>query len=380
MIVALCVGAGCIDSEEFSGRFLEEVQPNALQEYEQEFALRLDLFQFGDEVGGLIHFYPTRWVEGTDDSPFANEPLFCVWTDARRLGDDGTVRLTFDDWDGRQSVLTLRGGAAAETLQADKCLRDCGEVIEGDLDEKRAMVLLRDEDQGPVTRCARPLENFNFRVAFEGGFLRRALDDELEGERALTLGLAWVGDSSIADDQRLDWFFRVADRERAYEINTTRRLPPGRLRAGNTVDYVQEPGSARVSMGIPFVFKDSAQVVGEIPGREVQDVDWSREVEPLLGTPFLETEAGSGLLIGRVLMFVDGDPEALPPRVLALLEDGTSFQAGYGIYRVKVRADDFVVTAVRREDSGLLTVYGRPEEEYLDPSADPEAILATFAP
>lgn len=381
------LGAGCFDSEQFSGRFLEEVQPNEALEYgDQRFALRLDLFQYGDEVGGLVHFYPTRWVEGTPDSPFTNDPLFCVWTNARRLGDDGSVRLRFTDWDGRENVLTLRGGAAESTLEGQKCPVGCDEAASYSVDESRALVFNRDEDRGPVTRCQRELEDFDFKLSLGGGRLRGLVASELSGERRLTLGIAWVGDSPDDRDQRIDWFYRVEDMQGQLELAVTRRLPPGRLSFSNTVDYVDVPGKTRLIMGVPFIFRDSTSDPDEEPGDEVE-TDWTRSTEPLVASTLVAQvevneegqEVETGLLVGEVLMFVDGDPNKLPEPILALLKPGSGFRQGYWTYLVEVDQDRNVV-GIERKMNNLLTIYGRFAEDYAEPRTDTASFLAALPP
>lgn len=371
--VCLMLGAwGCVDTSSFQGVFREEVQPDPNLAYGQEFALRLDLFEFGDEVGGIVRYHPTRWVAGTEASPYENEPLLCTWTSVWTLQNDGRVRLRYGDYDGARAELVLAQAQDGDALSGEKrCVRGC----EGDptLDQGRALVLARELDADANNTCEQPLEAFVFDLRLEGGVLRGLVNDGyVRQERALTLGMMWVSDSNELQDQRIDEALRVADFESPFAQSFTRWLPPGLIRLGDTVSYVSEEGyEARVILGWPLIFRDSGVLPEEAAGEPLEGVDWERSREALVAEPLLADPDDPDRLLGQAILYVEGDPEDVPPRIARLLRDGTTLSRGYGVYDVVVDAEERLVREVRRhEGNQRVRIYGREPSLYEEPRLD----------
>ena len=110
-VVLVCAGgvlvaAGC--SKQSTGTYNEQGQLDSVSAcleggeafdvcaYRTRYALKLDLFQFGDEVGGIIRYHSFQSMK--PDEPLENvfkeeHQRFCVWTNSVLVDSDGSNAL-----------------------------------------------------------------------------------------------------------------------------------------------------------------------------------------------------------------------------------------------------------------------------------------------
>jgi hypothetical protein len=109
----------------------------------------------------------------------------------------------------------------------------------------------------------------------------------------------------------------------------------------------------------------------EAAGEPLEGVDWERSREALVAEPLLADPDDPARLLGQALLYVEGDPEDVPPRISRLLRDGTTLSRGYGVYDVVVDAEERLVREVRRhEGNQRVRIYGREPSLYEEPRLD----------
>lgn len=343
LLWTLCCAAfvsSCIESNNFQGVYLEEVALNENGEYEQDFAMRLDLFQFGSDVGGIVRYYRTDLaVEG--ESPFDQEEVVCFWTRKDRVGDAlDSFRVSFEDLHKNTSVLLLSDLAGSGlVLEGMRYVQGERDRVEAPLDERRMLIMNRSEGVVSNSNCFNPLVDFSFVTQFRNEMRGLREEANTNADPRPTLAMAWSGDSRFLEP--LDWYRRFAQINGDI-VTVSRELQPGGVMLQrNEIPYVpQAPGEARIAVGQLFAFQDENANAQE-------EISWQRQTEPVLGSGFVLDEVSS-LRKGRVLIYVDGEPSELPGYVLALLEPGQSFQQGYWVYEVEASPEDGVIRSIRR--------------------------------
>jgi len=413
LLVALSAGlwaASCSDAVVFSGTYQEELpQPDpATGKYGQDFVMAMDLFQFGDEFGGIVRYHSLREVEGRTDDPFETQEKVCFWTDVTRLDAGATqIRLAYTDERDRTTDLEMRPTDVSGHFAAQRVVFQ--EEQGADI-EQQAVLLRRIEDADADNRCEVPNEGFRLLVGLDAqSGLQRLGPAELasdlcegsacgdglacdvltgacmvaascehacEGDAVcsprtrrcesptppgkLTASLVWVGQTSsgaISRTEVYSWAHRVADLphgNRQTQFTLVRNLPPGQWKA-LPIPYVSS-GRARVVMGILLVYRDD-DVSGDSSGEVTPD--WDKSAEPLVGSAFRRVSETRRQ--GLVVLYIDGDPSTLAPEFLALFQDGdvNPPTAGYGVYELTFDVNDPQTFEMSRRKINAITLYLR---------------------
>ncbi len=389
-MLAWCLSA-CPDAEIFTGTYHELVPPvdPATGKYERDFVLGLDLFQFGEERGGIVRYYSLREVEGTEADPFERPDRVCFWTNVVEA-EEGSAQLRLAYTDDRERVndLVLQSDSSGGLQVQRVVFADTPGVSF----EQQAHTLEVLEDVEADNTCAHAAEEFRLTIQLDAASgLQRLGAAELAGELCagntcadtgqtcdpltgacmapvecatpcaasaacsprtgrceakappgrLTLALAWVGQGR---SEVYAWGTRVATLPQGVgqtSFDLLRNLPPGQWQA-LPIPWV-ESGNARVVMGVVLAYRDDdAPSLDEedlTPGAEVSP-DWDKRGEPLVGSAFealSETERR-----GLVLLYIDGDPEELDPDFLRLFTDRDErpLEPGYGVYELIFDIED----------------------------------------
>lgn len=400
----------CSDAVVFSGTYREELpQPDpATGKYGQDFVMGLDLFQFGDEFGGIVRYHSLRQVEGKDDDPFEQPERVCFWTDVTRLESEATrIRLAYTDERDRTTDLELRATDEDGQFIAQRVVFQ--EAAGADI-EQQVLSMRRIEDEDADNRCDRPNEEFRLLVGLDvqsglqrlgpaelagnlcegstcgegltcdvltGSCMAQAACDaaceegrvcsprsrrceSTEPPGKLTATLVWVGQVSAGAISRAEvytWGYRVADLphgNRQTQFTLLRNLPPGEWKA-LPIPFVTSD-RARVVMGILLIYRDddaTTDVRGEVTP------DWDKSEEPLVGTAF--RRISDSRRQGLVVLYIDGDPSTLSPEFLALFRDAQTNppQAGYGVYELTWDVNDPQTFELSRRQIQAITLYLR---------------------
>ena len=126
MGLVLAVAAmNCFDPEEFRGTYQEA----RTIEQDREYAYRLSLFRFGDEVGGVIRFFEIGEYLNTRDNPYFLE-TFCDYFGPVFISQD-SFRFSVDDGPDNQAYVFQFESLDSSTIHTDlNILRPTAESTE----------------------------------------------------------------------------------------------------------------------------------------------------------------------------------------------------------------------------------------------------------
>lgn len=356
---ALLVLIGCNNARSFSGRYTEATLTDSEGE---EFVIGLDLFQFGNEVGGIVRYYSPRDLNlNTPGSlgVFQAEERLCFWSSRSDVGD--TFELSFLDEYGVFNTLELTSESDGDRLVGRLIPRpDDTNAYPSDADPRRDEVReLRFEravEGNADNRCLIPPEQFRMSLLDVDLELSRSAAGEARGSRCLSCveegtfcdprtgecveselcdAEVECGEGEVCDPYRggcvtrmplgrfeaallwsgnfantqVDWARPVSNfMDGAHVLD--RNLPPGRW--GELVPLSSVGSGVSVALGVVVVFRnDDADFSEEAEGDVEPHIDTSTAL--VVGTPFREADEEvcggtvQGARFGRLLLYIDGD-------------------------------------------------------------------------
>ncbi len=368
LIVFLC---GCVDETIISETFNEVVVPDNTLNYDKDLAVRLDLFQFGNEAGGIVRYHSLLEVGGTDESPFDKRERACFWTDRVRLKEDQTrFTLAFRDHHDREVRMTLDRDGEGVFLDGQRGFKR--DSTAGLLPPSASILLEKQEDVPNRDCLLSPQEEDIFRYSFQFDE-RIAAEVEAEGAAgragALKVAIVWKGDDNL---EVADWnvpLNTLGSFDQVIFHKDARAFPPGVLNPNpDLIPFVSDnDGGIRFTMGIPLVYRD--RQIGQVDEQGEVPFDWQKSadndeerkpLEPLVGSPFT-TEDGNNFR-GTVLFFVEGDTSRTPRNYKTLFGDRT-LRRGYEVVEIvfdvqRGRVKSFTPVAAN------LQLFGRTPEAY----------------
>ncbi len=372
----------CADEEAVDGVYFQVIDSEAILLGDLsdlgDVAMRLDLFQFGDEAGGVVRYYSLEEVRGSIDSPFDSTERVCFWTNRVTLDSDQVrFSLTFKDHRNQDVRLTLDRQEQGVILDGKRTLKRTtfNESVEL---PTPSMILERDPDlvarpsciRTPVYINEREAEPFSATMLFDNALLELA-EQEFSGQEQgqLRAGFLWVGSdtSEVSEWAAPLTNFNVNDltitpEDRSISYKIYRGLPPGHLTIdSDTIPYINnEDFSFRMVLGVPVVYRDR-QVEAWDENGDVS-MDWDKNVEPLLGTSFRSIDGGR-TYVGRVLAFVEGDEDASPGNYRQELFEGYAPRQGYEVVEVSFDAEERRITRITTAPAEL-DIFGITEGVY----------------
>lgn len=308
-MLTIIVGMGwsllsaCGSPDEFQGTYEQETP---IPE-DHEFAYKLDLFRFGNEVGGVVRFYE---LEGEGEARFNDRARpFVVESDCAFFGPVDLDRDTF--------VFSVEGAGAEEfifrisSLDPDDIQAEVSRFVDQQVSETMTFSMGRSAASAD-RECTPPARTFDVLVDLPEVTVDEAPD--------LSLAVAFAGYELSEDglDRRITRYGAV--------VNTVDRASDNTYQTRQRVILPEEPGDPRglsdagdggvsYAVGYLVLFND-----GNRDGAFFHNVRGD-EVLALSAT--------------RVLLYVAGPPEGLDPSVQAIFEDVSEVQRGYGIYAVE---------------------------------------------
>lgn len=430
----LVVVSSCGDATEVRGTYAEEIdqlEVDTAGMHADTFATRLDLFQFGDQVGGIVRYYSLRTLEKnpTLSTPFfdANEVL-CMPANPRTVVAND-FSLSFLDDLGQNKVLSLsrRSSGLAGTISVfdPSPVRGAQKVFPRNIEFQ---TLNGDTDN----TCTRGLEGFNLSLMVRE--LRPMLEGEVAGD--LCDGRCAVGQCDPTTGACFDCVCAnagdVCDGQGADGVWTCTAaegcLVDGTGCDGDTVCSPRTHACvsrlpSRVVAGIVWV--DDGRVVVQdwtyALGRDQTAVDTGRVVvernlrpgrwfgtnlealthgDVALGLvmvyldPNPEAVSAGGeisgtqsawsrrkLLVGTtlapgsdttegraaVLIYLGRDPSELSEDFLSLLEDDELPRAGYNVFWARYNLDTGAIVGLQRTSSRTVEVHARQWTEFTEP-------------
>jgi hypothetical protein len=292
---------GCADPEETTGTY-DELLP--LAEDGRDYAVRMSLFQFGGEVGGVMRFYQLSFPN-TPENPFVVESL-CSYFGP--LTGDPFVVLVEEGPDNRSFAFSFTFEDGADRLTGELCI-DClgggGDIERYDVEMVRA--------SADASRTCERRDAFTVEVSFP----------EVSPEQAPDLSLAsgWAAYLLDVDDndnpsREIARVGSLADRvplrsSSAYVTAQRYELPvsPPRDWLSDPEDNVQY---IQYGLGYMVLFND-----GDQDGRFTHGI---------------QDDEVLAISSQEVLFYAAGPPAELPPEVRGVFFDVSDIAEGYDVY------------------------------------------------
>ena len=292
----------CEGEQAVDGTYFELVRQDSTLSYDKPLAIKLDLFQFGNDAGGIVRYHSLDEVSGDQTSPFDKVERACFWTDRIRL-DGAQTRFTLNYIDHRLRKVRMTFDRKEEgvLLEGNRGFKESQGAVE-------PLRLERQEDETTSPLCA-SRSNLTFELTLDNQLVSEARlelppEDGGEGVRTqMRATIVWMGD---LNKELADWtspLVELGDLRQVAELTRVehRSLPPGSFLADpDTLPFVTDL-PMRVAMGIPIIYRASEQGETDANGEVVSD--WDKGVEPMVGTPF---RLLNGRMTGKVLLYVEG--------------------------------------------------------------------------
>lgn len=386
-VVALSCG-GCGDTKEVNGAYFQLLDPDAVQEGDAgPVGLRLDLFQFGNEAGGLVRYFslePARDIDGVTLFDASAERA-CFWTNKITL-DESQVRFTLTFQDDRNQLvrLTLDRSNDGVVLDGTRGLRESnfGENVTL---PSPPIVLERDPEISANPNCLRPPlliggadgRPFEVELDFSTEFFDE-VDDEVNGssDGQLRAGFTWVGSAKGESNEVPEWAAPLANftLDRFGEGNIThqvyRGLPPLHLRALDParLPYIRnDQDTHRMLLGLLVVYRDDEVAEpdenGDVP------LEWRRDEDEVnsemsFGSAFVSTDGGETWR-GNALLYTEIDePGASPAENYTRdILKGFTPRAGYEVVEVTFLADSMEIVRIQPSVAEIAVQFVDPDDE-----------------
>lgn len=294
---------GCADPEETTGTY-DELLP--LNDDGREYAVRMSVFQFGGEVGGVMRFYQLSFPN-TPENPFVVES-FCSYFGP--LTGDPFVVLVDEGPDNRSFAFSFAFEDGAERLAGELCV-DC---LGGGGDIERYDVAMVRASADASRTCERR-DAFTVEVSFP------EISPDVAPDLSLASGwAAYLLDDDDDDDpgRQIARVGSLADRvplrsSSAYVTAQRYELPvsPPRDWLSDPEDNVQY---IQYGLGYVVLFND-----GDQDGRFTHGI---------------QDDEVLAVSSSEVLFYSAGPPAELPPEVRGVFFDVSDIAEGYDVYAV----------------------------------------------
>lgn len=383
-VMALSCG-GCGDTKEVNGAYFQVLNLDAVQAGDAgPVGLRLDLFQFGNEAGGLVRYFalePARDIDGV--TPFdSSAERACFWTNKITL-DESQVRFTLTFQDDRNQLvrLTLDRSNDGVVLDGTRGLRESnfGENVTL---PSLPVVLERDPEISANPNCLRPPlliggadgRPFEVELDFSTDFFAE-VNKELEGSNdgQIRAGFIWVGSAKGESNEVPEWAAPLANftldsfggNNITHQIY--RGLPPLHLRAldPERLPYVRnDEDTHRMLLGLLVVYRDDEVAEpdenGDVP------LEWRRDEtngEARLGSAFVSADGGATWR-GNALLYTEIDePGATPAENYTRdILNGFTPRAGYEVVEVTFRADTMEIVSIQPSVAEIAVQFVDPND------------------
>lgn len=403
VLASLALGlAACSDAPDLNGAYQEE--PSLSQGFPdgQWFATGLDLFQYEEDVGGILRYYSLKDpIQGRPTFDPLNE-RFCFWVNPTNVGDsDRSFELSIDDdisWPEAAtatfqfetdntgdvlsgSKLTICNHPLCDGRTPDERCNDAGCLVQqstpepneddllpgirgpiSEVEVDRALRLSR-VSTSPRNDCERRHRPITLEIRDlpgDDGVLqisRRSgqLNSDV-GPRRFTYTVAWAGsglanytDLEEDDDQlqrgeqdlsRLPFIFDWY--RRAVDTPAPQRVRQDRwLPPGFwSLDSRSEAvgTQAKMLVGTYFLYYEDTSNRGEAPYDSTNAV-WTPSTEPIIASPFAASEEPNSLE-GTVVVWIEGKPSLLPEGTRGLFPADADLQEGYSLWDAIIEAVD----------------------------------------
>ena len=304
LVATLCA---CTEPSEFTGVFAETT-PIA---DDREYAYKLDLFRFGDEVGGVVRLFeidgPADYQLNTRENPFVVES-FCEYFGPQVVVSGGIGFRIDDGPDGEEYLFRLSSLESEDRINAELTR---GTSITPEGSESLAFSMDRVSDAVSSTCIA---QNALVVVA---EFPQYRIEDY--PELSLAIAFQWY---VLSDSERFPYrddsvSFPVDHRTNdyyAFEVTVIFPTEPAGLTPVN-----DPPGTVRYSVGFLVLYND-----GNGDGQ------------------IFPTHVGDHVLavsLEEIVFFSAGSPEALDPGVAAVFDNIAQVPTGWGLFDVETEID-----------------------------------------
>jgi hypothetical protein len=325
---------GCVDPEEFQGTY-EELLPI---DDDRDYALKLTLFRFGDEIGGVVRFHEMNPVFSRFcDNPYLCDQVYCSYFGETRVVNN-VFRFSISDGPGGRDYTFRFEDVDSEQLTGTYSTGDGDDAVEVDVEMVRTT-------SSTDNSCAAVGE-----VALTVRFDSYDVDEYPE----ISLAVLFAGYHLSGEDSR-----RVVLRSNNVEATTVRRgQTPGEWATEQEVVFPEvPPEEVRSAAEDPDGEVRAQYAVGYV----VLFNDGNRDGafhHQILGDEVL------AISLEQVMIYVAGDPSDLHPDVQTILYDLDEVpRDAYDFYSVdfEVVGQDAVITSASTSGSNRMNLTAVPE-------------------
>lgn len=306
LILVASLGA-CTEPSEFTGVFAETT-PIA---DDREYAYKLDLFRFGDEVGGVVRLFeiegPADYQLNTRANPFVVES-FCSYFGPHVVA-DGSIGFRIENGpDGEELLFRLSSLESEDRINAELTR---GASVTPEVSEPLSFSMDRVSDA--VSSSCIP----QGALVVVAEFPQYRIEDYPDLSLAIASQWYVLSESErfpYRDDSVSSPVAHRTDEYYAFEVTVVFPTEPAGLTWPN-----DPPGTVRYSVGFLVLYNDGnrdGQVFPTHVGDEVLAVS-----------------------LEYVVFFAAGSPEALEPSVAAVFDDISQVPTGWGLFDVVTEID-----------------------------------------